>query len=63
MTPLLLVSTADKCDEWMTMDLRAEADVSAIVMFPLYGNNHRAGLDCWCEPKYDDGVIFHHVTH
>jgi hypothetical protein len=63
MSPLLAVDPADRCDEWMTIDLRNEREVEAIVVIPLYGRNHHAGMDCWCNPNVDDGVIVHVTTH
>ena len=63
MSPVLVVSPEDRCDEWMTLDLQEEEDVGAVVVFPLYGPNHHAGLDCWCMPEFIDGTIVHSIRH
>lgn len=64
MSPLLDVSSSDKCAQWMTVDLRDDEDVAAIVFFPLFGKSHHAGMDCWCGPRMDaGGVIVHETSH
>lgn len=64
MTPLLSVASTDKCAQWMTVDMRDDEDVGAIVVFPLFGMNHYAGMDCWCGPRMDGcGVIVHETSH
>lgn len=60
MTPILAVKPQDRCDSWMTIDMREEV---GMVVIPLFGPDHNAGLDCWCLPDEVDGVIVHNRCH
>lgn len=61
MSPLIVRKGSD--DKWMLMDLRDDEDVEAMVVFPLFGPDHRAGTDCWCQPSIVDEVIVHNECH
>jgi len=52
-------------NEWLTIDLRNHYDdeLDFVIVVPGFGQKHRAGLDCWCEPLEDDGVIVHNGSH
>lgn len=57
MSPILEVKPADRCDQWMWLDM--DEEVGAVVVIPLFGPDHHAGLDCWCLPDDFEGVIVH----
>jgi len=59
MTPLLVIEPKDRHYEWLTFDFTEEPDIGAIVIFPAYGPDHRAGADCWCRPEVVGNHIFH----
>lgn len=63
MTALIEVKPSDRCDEWMTLDMRDEEDVGCPIVIPLFGPDHYAGMDCWCCPIMEDGVIVHEACH
>lgn len=50
-------------DDWLTLDMRKDADVCAIVVFPSFGRVHYAGMDCWCHPESEPHIITHNVFH
>ncbi len=62
-TPVLAIAPRDRRSGWMTTDMRDEEGVDAVVVIPLFGPDHRAGMDCWCSPVREDGVITHNAVH
>lgn len=64
MTPIIEVDPSERCSAMSVVDCREDEDVLAIVIIPLYGPDHNAGLDCWCSPLEVDGCIVHaHTQH
>lgn len=62
MSPKIHIRKRDKCDQWLAIDMR-DSEVGASVVIPAFGPDHNAGLDCWCQPAVDDGVIVHRECH
>lgn len=55
MSPLIEIKPEERSPEWLTFDFREIPDVRAVIVFPAYGPNHHAGLDCWCHPTQSEG--------
>jgi hypothetical protein len=45
------------------MDFRDDEGVDAVIVIPLFGPDHHAGMDCWCLPHDEEGVIVHNECH
>lgn len=64
MSSWICIRKKDRCDGWLTIDCREDEGIETMVVVPLFGPNHRAGTDCWCQPEMnDDGVIVHRECH
>lgn len=61
MSPLIEIALAERECKWLMLDMRDEPEVQACIVVPLFGRNHHAGMDCWCHPLRDGGVITHEV--
>lgn len=63
MSPVIAVKPGDRGSKWLTVDMRDEEGIGAPVVIPLFGPDHRGGMDCWCCPEWFDGVIVHNASH
>lgn len=63
MSPLLKINKRLKRTTWLTIDMRDDERVGTMVMIPVFGRNHHAGLDCWCQPFEQDGMFVHNAEH
>ncbi len=63
MSPFVRIRKRDKKWCWLTIDFLDDEDIEAVIVIPGYGPDHNAGMDCWCAPKNDDGVIVHNEVH
>jgi hypothetical protein len=62
-TPMIRIRKRDRCNEWLTLDFRDDEDIEAVIVVPAFGPDHRAGMDCWCQPNNDEGPIVHNECH
>lgn len=63
-TPVIRILKRDRGPGWMSVDLvDDDGETFCSVVVPRFGPNHRAGLDCWCHPFEEDGVIHHEACH
>jgi len=62
LTPKICIRSRDRKDGWLRMDLWD--DELGLVVIPTYGDDHNAGMDCWCRPRMVDGeIVVHGVCH
>jgi hypothetical protein len=63
MTPLLRIRKRDRQPGWLTLDFRDDEAIGAPVVIPTFGPDHRGGMDCWCCPENEEGVIVHNAQN
>lgn len=63
MSAVLYVRKRDRGNHWMTLDMSEDEGIGAVVVFPLFGPEHRAGADCFCCPECWPGLIIHNAVH
>ena len=63
MSAKVCIPKRHRCNEWLTIDFQDQEDVEAVIVIPAFGPDHNAGMDCWCHPNIDEGVIVHDVCH
>lgn len=63
MSPLLKIRKRDRQAGWLTIDMRDDEEIGAIAVIPAFGPNHHSGLDCWCCPAIQEGVIVHNAQN
>lgn len=57
------IKERNKCNDWLTLDMWEVEDTRAVVVVPMFGPDHLSGIDCWCYPCLEGGVIVHNVAH
>lgn len=65
MSPLIKIRKRDRSSQWITLDLTEDEEVAAAIVVPLFGPDHHACGDCWCQPAVlEEGrLIVHNVQH